>query len=142
MFCYERRRKCRLFSIVALLALLSGGVIFAKTLLLDDSDNKTHVGLYVGDTLSVKLKSNGTTGYSWSAKELPPALKLLVTKNESGKGIQAGEPGFQIFAHKAVATGVATLRMEYSRPFEKGTPPVSVFTVSISVEQRPAPPKQ
>ena len=74
------------FLTVAFLALLSAGAIFAKTLLLDDSDNNTHVGLYVGDTLSVKLKSNVTTGYNWSAKDLPAALKLLVTKNESGKG--------------------------------------------------------
>jgi Chagasin family peptidase inhibitor I42 len=64
-----------------------------KIMLLDETDNHTHVVLYVGDSLSIKLKSNPTTGYSWSVAELPVFLQQLDSKTEPGKGGVPVRPG-------------------------------------------------
>jgi predicted secreted protein len=80
-------------------------------MLLDESDNNTRVVLYVGDIVSVRLKSNMTTGYRWNTKDLPSALQ-----RES------------------------TLQLNYIRPFEKDTPPAKTFHLLLSIEAPPGSP--
>ncbi len=72
------------------------GAIYGKTKLLEELDNSTHVVLYVGDTISVKLKSNITTGYSWSTVDLPASVELVKSKNEPGK---EGKVGNLVYIH-------------------------------------------
>lgn len=109
----------------------------AKTLLLDDADDNSHICLYVGDTLTIKLPSNRTTGYSWGQPESGAHLELLSTKQEQAATDRVGAPGFQVFSFKATETGVSTLTLNYFRPFEKDTPPVKTFLVSLTIEARP-----
>jgi inhibitor of cysteine peptidase len=108
-----------------------------KTLLLDDSDDNSHICLYVGDTLTIKLPTNPTTGYSWGQPQGGAHLELLSSKQEQGATDRAGAPGFQIFSFKATDTGVSTLTLNYFRPFEKDTPPVKTFLLSLTIEPRP-----
>ncbi len=124
-------------TIVALLIVGCACAIRGKTVLLDESDNDTRVMLYVGDTLTVKLKSNVTTGYSWSPAALPASLEQLENKNELGKSGKVGEAGFQTFSFKAAESGEAQILMRYFRPFEKDKPAAKTFRVSVSIEARP-----
>jgi inhibitor of cysteine peptidase len=118
---------------LALLAMVAAG----KTTLCDESDNNTHVILYVGDTLSIRLKSNVTTGYSWNTAELPSTLQELDSKSERGRSGRVGEAGFQFFTFRATAPGQSTLKLNYFRPFEKDSPPAKTFRLSLSIEPRP-----
>ena len=130
------------FSFVSLLALVLSFLAListGKTVLLDETDNHTRVVLYVGDSLSVRLKSNPTTGFSWSVTDLPVFLQQLDSKTETGKRGRIGEPGSQYFTFKAKLAGESTLALNYARAFEKNTPPAKTFVVSISVEPRPGP---
>jgi predicted secreted protein len=111
-----------------------------KTMLLDETDNNTRVVLYVGDILSLKLKSNMTTGYSWNTKDLPSSLQQIDSKAEPGKGGRLGEAGFQSFTFKALAPEESTLRLNYVRRFEKDTPPAKTFRLLLSIEVRPGSP--
>jgi len=124
------------FSTFAVLAIITVG----KTILCDESDNNTRVILNVGDTLSIRLKSNVTTGYSWNIAELPAALHAIDSKSESGKSGRVGEAGFQFFTFRAATPGEPTLKLNYFRPFEKDSPPAKTFRLSISVQPRPGPP--
>jgi inhibitor of cysteine peptidase len=105
-----------------------------KTMLLDERDNNTRVALYVGDIVSVRLKSNMTTGYRWNTKDLPSSLQQIESKGEPGKGGRVGEAGFQTFTFKAVASGESALRLNYFRPFERDTPPAKTFHLLLSIE--------
>lgn len=114
------------------------GAIYGKTILLEELDNSTHVVLYVGDTISVKLKSNITTGYSWSTVDLPASVELVKSKNEPGKEGKVGEPDLHSFAFKAIKPGESVLLLRYSRPFEKDKPAAKTFRVSLSIGHRTA----
>jgi inhibitor of cysteine peptidase len=130
------RYTCPALLAFAVLAMVTTG----KTILCDESDNNTRVQLYVGDTLSVRLKSNVTTGYSWNIAELPNSLRAVDSKSESGKSGRVGEGGFQFFTFNATKPGQSTLKLNYFRPFEKDSPPAKTYHLSISVEPRPGPP--
>jgi inhibitor of cysteine peptidase len=127
-------RKCfTLFVLVLLLALF---VAQGKTLLLDDSDDNSHICLYVGDTLTIRLASNPTTGFSWGQPEVTH-LQALSSDSEPGTSKRAGAPGFQTFSFKATEEGESTLTLNYFRPFEKATPPAKIFLLFVTIEPRP-----
>jgi inhibitor of cysteine peptidase len=108
-----------------------------KTLLLDDSDDNSHLCLYVGDTLTIKLASNPTTGHSWGQPEGAAHLQMLSAEAEHGASDRVGAPGFQTFSFKATEAGNATVTLNYFRPFEKDKPPAKTFLVFVTIEPRP-----
>jgi inhibitor of cysteine peptidase len=131
------------YTFVAVLTFVVLAMITAgKTTLCDESDNNTRVLLYVGDRLSIRLKSNVTTGYSWNIAELPNTLRAVDSKAESGKSGRVGEPGSQFFTFSARTPGGSTLKLDYFRPFEKDSPPAKTFRLSVTVEPRPGPPSR
>jgi len=126
--------------VLALLLLLFPGCLLvtqAKTLLLDDSDDSSHLCLYVGDRVTIKLPSNPTTGYSWGQPQGVVNLELLSTQSEPGASDRVGASSFQIFSFQARQAGVSTLTLNYFRPFEKNTPPRRVYLLSLTIEPRP-----
>jgi predicted secreted protein len=126
-------------SLVLLMLLLSHFLLVAqaKTLLVDDSDDSSHLCLYVGDVVTIKLASNPSTGYSWGHPEGIAHLQLLSAQPEQGSASRVGAPGFQIFSFKATDAGESTLTLNYSQPFEKNTPAVKTFLVTLTIEPRP-----
>ena len=79
--------------------------------------------LPVGQTLTVRLASNPSTGYSWVlAENAGDALDRVV-----------GAGGVDVWQFEAVNAGQHTLRLEYRRPWEKDVAPlyVSVYKVTV-----------
>ena len=120
-----------------LLCVFAVFMVQSKSLLLSESDDNSHICLYVGDTIKIKLVSNPTTGYSWARPELGSQLELVSSQVERPSSDRAGSPGYQVFSFKAREVGDCTVTLNYLRPFEKNTPPVKVFHVSVRVEARP-----
>ena len=118
---YRHSPFLRLYLILLMLSSFAVALA-AKTVLLDDSDNSTHMCLNVGDTISIKLKSNITTGYSWEATSVPSCLLRGESKQEQKSNPRMGESGFQIFAFKAKDTCNAVVAFKYFRSFEKENP--------------------
>jgi inhibitor of cysteine peptidase len=127
------RSRFVLLLVVSALVLLGA---HGKTLLLDDSDDNSHICLYVGDTLTIKLASNPSTGYSWGKPEVSH-LQMISSDSKEGSSGRAGEPGFQTFSFKATEEGESTFTLSYFRPFEKDTPPVKTFLLFLTIEPRP-----
>jgi inhibitor of cysteine peptidase len=128
----------RFLLLFALLLPLFFFVCDAKTLYLDDSDENSHLCLYTGDTLTIKLISNPTTGYSWTNADSPSNLELLASRSSPGTADRLGAPGYQTFSFRATKPDESTLVLNYLRPFEKNTPPAKRFRLFITVEARPA----
>jgi len=107
---------------------------------LTDADNGKTITVKVGGTVKVILAGNPTTGYSWTAAlgEKDAAVMkqqgdaVYAQQNTSQSVVGAG--GTFTFTFKAAAAGQATLTFDYARPFEKGTPPVKTFTVTVTVK--------
>ena len=121
---------------ILLTTLLFVPVTKSKTVLLEASDNNSHVCLYVGDTLTIKLESNPTTGYSWAKPSAPALLTLLSLQTERGATNRVGTPGAQIFTFKASKAGESAVVLNYVRPWEKNAAPAKIFRVSVTVEER------
>lgn len=107
--------------------------------MLTNADNNSSVSLKVGDTLTVALASNPSTGFSWklSANDAGVLQAVGEPKFELGnKTPMPGAGGTETFTFNAVGKGKSTLTLVYVRPWEKTvtpTPP-NVWTVTVTVE--------
>ena len=82
------------------------------------SQNGGAVAVAVGDTLTLRLESNGTTGYSWAVTRLPSNLRLTGEESEAPPQTDppiAGAPGAQVFRFAATGPRRGTLRLAYRR---------------------------
>jgi len=111
----------------------------------DDANGKT-VAAQPNQTLLVKLRGNPTTGYQWSLAKLEGDAIEAVGKpdyvgDKSPREI-VGTGGTYHFTFRAVKPGKATLTLAYARPWEKDTPPIKSFTLTVEVKEPAAKAKQ
>jgi len=101
-------------------------------------DDGGRLRLFAGDTLTVELASNPTTGYRWQVAEpgSPEVLKATGDEFVAPAGDRCGAPGRQRLSFTAAAPGETTLRLVYVRPWEKGAPPARSFRAALTVERR------
>jgi len=81
----------------------------------------------------VVLKSNPTTGYSWTAKFDPNYIQLINSTYAPYKTASniVGSGGVQIFTFKAIKRGFSRITFEYQRPWAETVPPIKVETYNI-----------
>jgi predicted secreted protein len=89
-----------------------------------------------GETLTLRLESNGTTGYQWEIASLPRNLRRVSDSYEApnqGRGASAvaGAGGNQIFVLKGAAAGRGTLRLVYRQPWNRKDPPERSFRLIV-----------
>ncbi len=99
-----------------------------------DADNGKDIDLPTGDTLVVRLTSNPSTGYTWAIKGDPSPLRLVKSsaKKNNQTGHAAGAPVTQEFRLAATSSGMATLTLEYHRPWEYTAGPAKTFAVKVN----------
>lgn len=94
-------------------------------------------GLYVvpGDDIKVMLRSNATTGYSWTVVPASAAGHVTVDKGTyvSPSTRLAGAPGWQVFHVKVQRGGKVSLQFAYARPWEKNVKPVRTYTLPLEI---------
>lgn len=101
---------------------------------LTEKNNGGRLELARGDTLTVDLKSNPTTGYRWqTAAPADGVLKAVSDEFIAPDTGLCGAPGRQRLSFTSEAAGETTLRLVYVRPWEKGAPPARSFSVTITV---------
>jgi predicted secreted protein len=89
-----------------------------------------------GDTFTIPLEANHTTGYSWRLAQTPdPAiLKQAGEKYEEDNSGGVGAGGVETWTFQAMAKGTVTLVFEYARPFEKNVPPAKTSKFKITIK--------
>jgi len=102
-----------------------------------EKDNGKTVTLKAGNSFSVKLESNQTTGYSWKLSEktnseIVSFLSSEYKASEKDKDM-VGTGGFENFNFKAKSKGKTEIILEYVRPWEENVEPVSTFILSVKV---------
>ena len=115
----------------------SGSCSRPSQIALSEKDDGRQLQLVRGDTLTVELKSNPTTGYRW---RIADADKNGVLKAGTDEFIApntdlCGAPGRQRLSFTSAKAGETTLHLVYVRPWEKGTPPAQSFRVTVSVAE-------
>ena len=98
-----------------------------------DADKDKIIELKVGQRLLVRLPSNPTTGYEWSAAKLDDTTLAPdgETKFDAPETEMAGAPTTQTLFFKAKSAGKLELELKYSRPWEKDKEPVDIYKVNI-----------
>jgi len=101
----------------------------------EDDGRTIHVAR--GDTLTLTLESNPTTGYTWELSAGDPGVLAQVGEPEyrpdpTTRGMM-GAGGVAVFRFAVLRKGKTPLRLSYHRPWEKGQEPLRVFSVEIVV---------
>jgi len=94
----------------------------------------------VGETFTVNLCSNPSTGFEWSEKAQisdPAVLKLEDHEfigPESEPPPPPGTPGQEVWTFKTLSQGSSTIYLEYGRPWEGGEKGEWACTVNVVVK--------
>ncbi|MBM4447422.1 MAG: protease inhibitor I42 family protein [Chloroflexi bacterium] len=101
-------------------------------------DISQEVNVAAGDTFTVTLCSNATTGFKWSeSAQISDQTVVQQTGHEfvapDAKGL-VGAPGKEVWTFKALKKGTSTLSLEYSRPWEGGEKGEWTFNLTVVVK--------
>jgi len=88
----------------------------------------------VGDTFTVTLDSNGTTGYAWETDYDESFLELVSSAYIGPDTDLVGAGGSEEFVFKALRQGTTELTLNYRRAWEEGVDPIErrIYNVTIS----------
>ncbi|MFA5104957.1 MAG: protease inhibitor I42 family protein [Candidatus Margulisiibacteriota bacterium] len=88
-----------------------------------------------GQSFTVTLKSNPTTGYGWKIASIRPKgiIQMIGSKYTAPSTGLAGAGGVEIWTFKAVKKGAAQIMFSYQRPWEKDIPPIETRNIRIIV---------
>ncbi|GAB4503959.1 MAG: hypothetical protein Fur0043_09520 [Anaerolineales bacterium] len=103
---------------------------------LEAQDDGKQVTLQSGQTLTVSLEANPTTGYRWQVLQIDPAVLEqsgeAEYKQAAGAEGLTGAGGVETLRFEALAAGQTTLTLGYMRSWES-VPPLKTFTVQVTV---------
>ena len=107
----------------------------------DDFGQQPHmskqINIATGDTFTVTLCSNATTGFEWSESAQISDQTIV---QQTGHEIVApdtglvGAPGKEVWTFKALKNGTSTIALEYSRPWEGGEKGEWTFNLTVTVK--------
>ena len=127
-----------------IIAVIVGGTVAAsggesKNVAADASFSGKTVEISAGDSLTVTLDSNPSTGFSWALKGTGNESVLKESGHEF-KAAPANDPpllgagGKEIWTFKALNKGSSTISMEYTRSWEQNVEPQDTFALPIVVK--------
>ena len=135
------------------LGLLLSGLCLASSCVgpsdhpLDFSDNGSTIKLSTGDTITIELDANPSTGYLWIfGSPFDPNLLIMTSESYTkpeGPKERVGAPVKRLMTFKAIAPGNTGLKLDYRRPWERSEKPVKSFEILIKITGDPLeePPK-
>jgi inhibitor of cysteine peptidase len=127
----------RLFRVLAVVEPSVSG----KPLALSESDAGSKIFLLQGETLSVRLPSNPSTGYGWAVTRTVTSILKSEGEPRLETPVNAtpGAPGFQVFEFTVAGAGSAPLELSYRRPSEKDRPAAKTWTIFVAAAGIAAP---
>lgn len=114
-----------------ILSLLTGlAVLVAPSVVADEC-----LSLAVGQSKTLSLPGNPTTGFMWSVADAPDAVEVKVelAADAAPRGM-VGTPRSTVVTITAVKPGQGVVKLVYARPWEKDTPPAETRTVNVTVQ--------
>ena len=109
----------------------------------DDFYQHKHLGQQIevaaGDSFSVTLCSNPTTGFQWESAQISDQTVLEQVDHkfispQSEPPPPPGTPGQDVWTFKALKEGTSTVSLEYSRPWEGGEKGEWTFVLTVVVK--------
>lgn len=126
-------RSRNLILAVLLVAVAVGGVAFAlnqRNAEALSGDAGRVINLTVGQSYTVVLDSNPSTGYAWKATYDGAKLQL-VNQEFKATSTALGAAGQENLEFKALAKGTSEVRLAYQRPWEGNAERVVTYTFIV-----------
>ena len=124
---------------LVLIALVAAGAAFAmstdepsEATVYTADDDGTSIVLEPGESFSVVLPGNATTGYSWQVEGIDAAILSAAEPVYVSDSELMGAGGVYTFTFTAAAAGETELRLVYLRPWEQ-VEPLETFTMTVTV---------
>lgn len=92
-----------------------------------EQSHQQNINVKNGDTFTITLRENPTTGYIWSESYDQNFLELKSSNYIPNMPILCGSGGIRIFEFKALKTGETSLIMAKSRPWDNCLPVDLIF---------------
>jgi inhibitor of cysteine peptidase len=119
---------------LALISVVSACSSGASGRTLTAEDAGQTIEMNIGDTLSVELEGNPSTGYTWEVAEMNASVLKQIGETEFETDSElVGSGGVLILRFEAIGSGQTPLKLVYHRPWEQDAPPEETFEVSIIV---------
>ncbi len=99
----------------------------------EDGSRTESIQLRTGDVLTVMLKENQTTGYSWSAVNNHRISAVTLNHIGAADSQLCGAPGYCEASIAAMKPGETTVVLNYSRPWEENTKPAASVSYHLTV---------
>jgi inhibitor of cysteine peptidase len=104
--------------------------------LLKEKQISRSVSMSVGETLTVSLGSNISTGFTWAEKMLISDPKVMTQTGHRAVAPNTGmpgAPGTEVWILEAKAPGNTTVSTTYGRPWPGGEKDSWVFSANVTV---------
>ena len=101
---------------------------------LTEQDSGSEVDVHVGDTVSIRLAENPTTGYRWNVANVDDSLVNIDDSEfveSPGSGIGGG--GTRLITLSVRSPGVARASLKNQRPWEPTAAPIRQFEVTLNI---------
>ena len=124
---------------LVLIALVAAGAAFAmstdepsEATVYTADDDGTSIVLEPGESFSVVLPGNATTGYSWQVEGIDAAILSAAEPVYVSDSELVGAGGVYTFTFTAAAAGETELRLVYLRPWDQ-VEPLETLTMTVTV---------
>jgi len=106
--------------------------------LIDASKDKKTVDVPAGQSFTITLPSNASTGYRWSVTGVDRSLGEPKQTDAPGDVTRPGSSGTQSFTWATTSpiddlTGKHTITLGYNRPWSETSPPEKTFEVTVNI---------
>lgn len=89
--------------------------------------------LHIGETFTIILDGNPTTGYSWQYQIVGDPSIVSIQDNYTPYSNRIGSGGQFIYNGKAMKRGQISIIFSYARPWETNIPPINIKQYNITV---------
>ncbi|MCQ4574524.1 MAG: protease inhibitor I42 family protein [Candidatus Brocadiales bacterium] len=114
----------------------SEGVPAPSETLITQADGGKTFKVRKGGEITIRLKGNRTTGYSWAVEEADKnVLELIKDVYTPDQPVIPGSGGVRTLTFKAVSVDTVPVRLKYWRPWEGNSSAVKRFGVTIQVSE-------
>jgi inhibitor of cysteine peptidase len=131
----------RAYTLVLVVTFLAAGMLAAcggetKPVVYTEADSGSTIEVATGDSITVCLRENPSTGYAWR-EEHSAGLELLsdrfLAASPSPSPGMVGVPGTREFVFKAGTAGAQSVSAIYARPWEEDATGREAFSLTIDV---------
>ncbi len=106
-------------------------------LTIGQADNGKSFPLRRGETITIRLPGNPTTGYTWAVDEVDKVgkktLELVDSSYTRSSPERMGSGGWRALTFKAILAGTSPIKLKYWRAWEGDASVVKRFDITVQV---------